>query len=405
MSTTPITRNSETAKAPQLKGWVEIFRAGTHTDSKGVEFKASQADLDQIVANHALGRAPAVIGHPKSNGPAYAWTKDLRRDGDSLFAAFDDINPAFDDGVALGAYRNRSIRVIRDSKHGLRLRHVGWLGAEPPAIDGLSPDAVDFSADEDGVESFDFTATDDVLGSVAWAMDSQAELMRGLREWVIETNSVETADRVLPSYRIDSLVRAAQGARDAIQRNPGAMFSQPTPAGDDMTITQQQLDEAVAKAKKDGRADAEKDFSAQGQELAELRAQRKQERIDKVINDLLSKGKLLPAQKDGFADFMRGLAETASFEFSAADGSKTAFDPVEYLHDFMSKQAAVVKLSSNLGIGGNGDVQDAAVDVNDPNALKQAASNFQASEKEAGRDISFVAAVQHITTAHATLKA
>jgi hypothetical protein len=131
---TPTPRDSTTAKAPQLRGWVEIFRTGTHKDSKGREFTASESDLDQIIQNHKLGAAPAVIGHPKQDGPAYAWVGDLMRKGASLFSKFADINPAFDDGVALGAYRNRSISLVRDPEHGLRLRHVGWLGAVPPAI-------------------------------------------------------------------------------------------------------------------------------------------------------------------------------------------------------------------------------------------------------------------------------
>ena len=66
------TQDHNTQKA--LSGqWINVFRAGTHTDSTGRVVTFTQADLDQIVANHDLGAAPAVIGHPKHNDPAYVW--------------------------------------------------------------------------------------------------------------------------------------------------------------------------------------------------------------------------------------------------------------------------------------------------------------------------------------------
>ncbi len=112
--------------------WIEVFRAGKHVDSKGRAAEFSQADLDQMIANHALGAAPAVIGHPKHNDPAYARVQEYRRDGDRLFAKFGDVHPAFDAGVQSGAYFNRSLSVYQDKQHGWRVRHVGWLGAVPP---------------------------------------------------------------------------------------------------------------------------------------------------------------------------------------------------------------------------------------------------------------------------------
>lgn len=398
MSTaTPTTRDRTTAKAPQLKGWLEVFRAGTHTDSKGVEFKASTDDLDQIVANHALGSVPVVIGHPKTNGPAWAWTDGLRREGESLFAAFRDIHPAFDDAVALGSYRNRSVKIVNDKKVGLRLRHVGWLGAEPPALDGLMPDAVEFSADDDGAEAFEFSVSDDVLSGFAWAMDGMAELLRGLRDWVIESSDVQTADRVMPTYRIDSLVRQAQEARDALQRDRGATFSHQPPTGDQsMTITQAQLDAAVAAAEKKGRDEASSEFSAKDAELTALRAQKKTDRIDAKVKSLLASGRLLPAKEAEFRAVADQLIEAGggTFEFAAADGTKKDIDLFDAVHEFMSQQNPLVKLGGQIVKPGD---EGKTLDVNDARAVQQAAHEFQASEKEAGRDISYIAAVEHVT--------
>ena len=394
MSTATANRNSETAKAPQLKGWTEIFRAGTHTDSKGRESTWTKADLDEIARNHSLGPAPAVLGHPKDNDPAYAWTSGLRVEGESLFAAWEDINPAFDDGLASRAYDNRSVSIVREAKHGLRLRHVGWLGAAPPAIVGLATEARQFAAAEG--EVFEFAASDDALGSLAWAVNSVGELLRGVRDHLIASESLETADRVLPSYSIDYLINQARSAREALQRDPASSFSQPTPTGDDlMTITQAQHDAAVAAAKEQGRAEATNDFAAQGQELAELRKQRKDEKIQKVIDDLKAKGKLIPAQEAQFKAFLEHLSDQGgTFEFTAADGAKSPLDPLQYMHDFMSQQAAVVKLGTTVvDPAGQAD----AVDVNDSDSLAKAARDFQAAAAKEGQVLTFAAALTQVT--------
>lgn len=395
---TPTPRDSTTAKAPQLRGWVEIFRAGTHKDSKGREFTASEADLDQIVANHKLGAAPAVIGHPKQDGPAYAWVGDLMRKGASLFSKFADINPAFDDGVALGAYRNRSISLINDPEHGLRLRHVGWLGAVPPAIDGLSPTPVQFSqADE--AEVFEFAAFDDALRSAVWALDGVGRLLRGLREHVISQDGLDVADRVLPTWNVDDVVRQAEQARaqlDAAEPVSGSMFSTP-PTGDPSmtTFTQEQLDAAKAQAAKEAAdaatAAATAQFAAQGSELSELRQQRKQEKITGLIGGWKAKGLVLPADEAGLAEFMGAIEGQEVFTFSAA-GTEAKKAPLDWFAEFMAARKPVVNLSKLP----EGEVDQ--VDVNSVDSITKAAYQFQKDQAEAGKTVTFEFAVQQVTS-------
>lgn len=399
MSTATATpRDSTTAKAPQLRGWVEIFKAGTHTDSKGREFKASTEDLDQIVANHALGRAPGVLGHPKDNDPAYLWVDGLKRDGESLFAKFGDINPAFDDGVALGAYRNRSIKVVRDRKHGLRLWHVGWLGAQPPAIDGLSANPVQFSADELD-DAFEFSADEDAVNALTWAIDGVGRLLRGLRDHVIEQDGAEVADRVLPTWSIDNVISQAQAARDALAREarPGPAFTHPSNSGDpsmpDITLTPEQLEERLAAARREAQQQAEAQFAAQGQELAELRAARTTEKVNGLLNEWKAKGLIVPADEAPLREFMGALEGLEAFEFSAAEGqAPTSKQPLSFFAEFMAARKPVVKL------GGPGQVEYVnALDLGDPNQIAAKAHEFQKAESDAGRTVSFEQAVQHVT--------
>lgn len=386
-------RDSTTAKAPQLRGWVEIFRAGKHKDSKGREFTASEADLDQIVANsQQLGVAPIVIGHPKEDGPAYGWN-ELKRDGDRLFSRAYDINPAFDDGVALGAYRNRSISVVKDATHGLRLRHVGWLGAVPPAIDGLSPMPVQFNQ-VDGGEVFEFASTDDALSSLGWVLGNVGQLMRALREHLIESAGAETADRVIPTWQVDQVVSGAQAVRDALADST-ALFSAPTTppnAGDPPMphITQEQLDAAVAKARLEAQELATQQFSAQGQELAELRATRQQEVITGLINGWTAKGVVLPAEASGMAEFMAAIDGQAVFSFSAA-GSEAKKAPLDWFAEFMSSRKPVVKLGSLPEDDAN------HVDTNSVESITTAANQFMKDQEAAGKSVTFEFAVQQVS--------
>lgn len=400
MSTATLTpRDSTTAKAPQLRGWVEIFKAGTHIDAKGREFTASEADLDEIVANQSLGRAPAVLGHPNHNHPAYAWVDGLRRDGERLFAKFGDINPAFDDGVALGAYRNRSIKIVRDKAAGLRLWHVGWLGAKPPAIDGLSPDPVQFAAG-DFAEDYEFSGDEDAAASLTWAIDGIGRLLRGLREHVIEQDGADVADRVLPSWQIDSVLSQAQNARDALQRESTTphMFSHPANAGDpampNITLTPEQLEEKLAQARREAQDAASVQFSAQGQELAELRATRQAERVNGLINGWKAQGVIVPADEVGMREFMSALDEGATFEFSApGDATPTTRSPLDWFAQFMAARKPLVQLGNQSR---QVDPKDGGIDVSDPTALATAAHEFVASEKASGRSVSFEFAVQHV---------
>ncbi|WP_175682541.1 hypothetical protein [Burkholderia cenocepacia] len=379
--------------SPQAKGlanWIEVFRAGNHVAADGRPISFSRADLDQMVANHALGAAPAVLGHPKHNDPAYAWTAELKRDGDLLFARFEDINPQFEAGVESGAYRNRSVSVFKDQQRGWRVRHVGWLGAVAPAIDGLRP--VEFA---DGQEFFEFAAPG--VTQLGWGLETAARLFRGVREWLIGDRGQDVADAVVPNWQIDSIEEAARAANDVEPVVAASAFSHP--GGNDVTITQQDLDRARQEAMNQGREAATAEFSqriADANARAEtIEAERRTERISTQIAGWVKEGRVLPAEQSGLAEFMARL-ETAgeSFEFAASNGTvkKT---PAQWFAEFMSARAPVVKL-------GQRDAGDAQADVSDPQAIANAAREFMTGQAAKGITVSYADAVLHVskTDAH-----
>lgn len=130
----------------------EIFAAGTHTASNGNTHSFTQNDLDNIVAsyNPELHEAPIVIGHPKDNAPAFGWIESIKRVGDKLIAKPKQLVPEFLQAVKNGLFKKRSISLNPDGS----LRHVGFLGAVPPAVKGLAD--IKFSAGEE-ILSFEFS--------------------------------------------------------------------------------------------------------------------------------------------------------------------------------------------------------------------------------------------------------
>ena len=118
-----------------MTNWIPIFKTGEHTDSQGNTKTWTEAELDAIITKYRPGEheAPAVIGHPKDNGPAWGWVEALKRDGHILYAKFKDLAPEFVDMVKKGLFKKRSISLYPD----MTLRHVGFLGAMPPAVKGL----------------------------------------------------------------------------------------------------------------------------------------------------------------------------------------------------------------------------------------------------------------------------
>src|SRR5436853_5239912 len=84
--------------------FVEGINVGTHVDSDGDPIKVSALFLQKLIDNYdpQLHEAPAVIGHPKENAPAYGWVSGLRvRDG-KLETQFSQVDPKFEEIVKNG---------------------------------------------------------------------------------------------------------------------------------------------------------------------------------------------------------------------------------------------------------------------------------------------------------------
>ena len=115
--------------------WIPIFKGGEQRDSQG-RLHDADALIDKAISMFDPNQheAPIVIGHPKNNGPAFGWIKDLKKIGNTLYAKFKDVVPEFENLVKRGLFKKRSASFYLDGS----LRHVGFLGAMPPAVKGLA---------------------------------------------------------------------------------------------------------------------------------------------------------------------------------------------------------------------------------------------------------------------------
>lgn len=124
---------------------IPIFQSGTHTAMNGEARAFTDADLSATAAAYdpALFDAPAVIGHPEHNGPAWGWVESLVTKGGMLWAKLRDLDASFVEMVRAKRFKKISASFyLPDSpanpKPGVfYLRHVGFLGAAAPALKAL----------------------------------------------------------------------------------------------------------------------------------------------------------------------------------------------------------------------------------------------------------------------------
>lgn len=139
----PVDQSPASAIERQL---VEIFRAGNHISDAGQSLIFSVQDIQDIASNYLpeLREAPLVIGHPQTDGPSRGWVKGLQATADGrLLMAARQVDANFAQMVREGRFKKRSASFYSPTHPNnprpgkWYLRHVGWLGAQQPAVAGL----------------------------------------------------------------------------------------------------------------------------------------------------------------------------------------------------------------------------------------------------------------------------
>lgn len=261
-----------------MNDWIAIFKTGEHTDSSGRKRNWTTQDLDHAVKSYDArnNEVPLVIGHPETNKPAWGWVEGLKRVGEVLYAKPHQVVKEFAQMIEKGMFKKRSVSFYPDGT----LRHVGFLGAQPPAVKGLED--IKFVFDGDFIYYTGLMINEDSKYFIEKGDVSMDELNKLKME--LETE------------------RKARGKA-----------------------------EADAKEFKEKAATAAANF-------VEVEKRRKREEIVRFVDDGVGRGVLIPAWKEqGIVNFMLNLdGENAVYEF--AEGKKQS--SAEWFKGFLQNFAA-----------------------------------------------------------------
>jgi len=214
---------------------LQIFKPGRHTAMSGQALSFSESDLQATVAayNPTKHEAPLVVGHPVHDMPAYGWVKSLAFNEGGIDATPAQVNTDFADMVAAGAFKKISASFYAPNSPSnpvpgvYYLRHVGFLGAQPPAVKGLRSPS--FADAEEGVVTF--SEWDDVTNAALW---------RNLRDYLISTVGQDKADLVIPTAMVAALEAGAQAevidaAAESVIAGTDPQSMNPTPQFNEST--------------------------------------------------------------------------------------------------------------------------------------------------------------------------
>lgn len=338
---------------------MHIFQAGRRTSMAGASLEFSEADLAATARAYdpAKHETPICIGHPKHNLPAYGWVAKVQARDGGLYAEPRQVDPEFAEMVRKGAFKKVSIAFYdKDSAANpvpgvYYPRHVGFLGALPPAVKGLKQ--VEFG-DEASDDRLVFAELD--FGEPAFSFIATA--LRGVREFFIEKFGVDAADKTLPSWRIDVLDDIARERPDPPGDTANRLaFSEgnPTPTNLETDVSAEQMAKLQADlAAANKRAD-EAEAARRADEDKRLTAARtaRHDAHLAFAEGLVKGDQLLPADRDlvvAALDAAAGDAEADKpIEFGEGDAKKPLVEALQGLLGKLPKHALTDKHLANKG--------------------------------------------------------
>lgn len=313
---------------------VEVFKAGTWTDSSGNTRTWTEEDLEEIVKKYNEQKeheAPVVIGHPKDNAPAYGWVERLEKRGQSIWAKIKPTVQEFVDWVRKGLYKKVSVSLYPD----LLLRHVGFLGATPPAVKGLSPpefsegDYIELTFRDWTAEERERLAKGEIKGefagpnrtfpiascedvSDAWRLAGHAGNPLEVRRNIIRIAKKYGWEDCLPeTAKKWAEINMSEGGQSMEER---------------LKELEEQLkekDKLLAEFQEREKARTE-EIEALRQTVARLEAEKKRQQYESFCEELIREGKLLPKLKERVIQFMEALSRVGEYEFSEGKKDATA---------------------------------------------------------------------------------
>ena len=330
---------------------IHVFRAGSHTPMAGATLSFAEADLAATARAYdpAKHEAPIVVGHPKLDAPAYGWVGGLTAEGGDLFATPKQVEPAFADLVKEGRFKKVSVAFFKPDHPSnptpgtYYLKHVGFLGATPPAVKGLKP--IEFAADDAGTVTVEFAEVSP--WRLGWLLSDIAAMFRGVRDHLVARDGVDEAEKVLSGDRVQRLAEQAAAMQAEAASAPAAnTFAEPPAAPPDPSTEKTRVTEEELAARERVIADREAAFAAK------LAADRKAEDAA-FVEGLVQAGRLAQGLAPRVVAFMGALDAEGEIEFADA-GKSVKETPRAAFRALLSQLPKVVAFGEFAGGDGPG---------------------------------------------------
>lgn len=364
---------------------LHILKAGTFTDMHGQRVHFTAADLAALAAGYdpALQRAPLVVGHPRHNSPAFGWIKGLVAQGDDLEAEVEQLDPAFVSAVRAGRYATRSASLYPPGHAGnpkpgaWYLRHLGFLGGQPPAVKGLR--GADLADGDDPALCLLTLAAADPADPLADPTTTALGWVQGL--FSPDDPPAADGDPADPAPVTASLTPP----EDPLMPDhapAGAPAATPDPAA--LTALSEELATKAADL-----AAREASLAAREQAAAAQAEALRRTELTAFCDELASQARIRPADVKPLVALLASLPETAALDFAAADDAATALPPAAFLRRFLGELPPLVA----LGEIATGDrARPGPVPTSDASIARRAQA-YKARQDAAGNPISFTEAV------------
>lgn len=370
--------------------WLPLMRTGSFRDRFGKMYTVTTDVLKRIADNYnPANPAQLVVGHPgKNTVPSFGIVDKLKAVGDRLLFVPGNVVAEFAALVKKGGFPDISAGLDT----GLTgLRHVAFLSAERPAIDGLEP-ICEFSAPQTGDAGVQLMVTGVFNGAefsvddnwLKWRMREIGQAFRRLRENIVEKDGIENADKILPGYIVDSLSEDPPKTNDTniseFSSNEGGsmeyqkLYEAEVAKTADLTAKVNDLTTKVAEFSASlATLTAEK--TALAKTVADTEAAAAKAEFSAFVEKLITDKKALPAEKDALVDTMMKMRTASGAEFSAetsplklfraelerravtvpggthtADNRGAEFSAGSGADDLVSRATAYQKLQANAGI-------------------------------------------------------
>lgn len=371
-------------------GWIPILRPGVFTDANGQQVVVTREVIDELAAtyNPELSEAPHVVGHPKSNAPAYGWVDKVKVVGDTLLQRGKQFADDFKTMVNEGRFKKRSLSYYRPSDANNPLpgkyyiKHVGWLGAQPPAVKGLANVSL---SDTDGV-SIELSEKD--LYDLRYKLPLLGRVLRRIKNHTIEKEGLEVADNLIHDFEIRELEDVPD---EATKTTSGFAFSDPSK--EDSLMGPKMQADLDAQKKRNEALEAENKQLKADRQAAELAERNRQNH--EYVTTVLEK-KIVPGQQAAVVNLLNHLAGIENDQPVALSDGGEEKTTLAHTKSFL-ESLPEVDLSEEVATGDRTavDTTDGSVDYPDadPERVKMHKDAVALSEKEG---ISYSEAIQKI---------